>query len=148
MVNVRAASAADLELIVPLFDAYRQFYRQEPNEALARRFLSERFKNHESTILLACPEGGGVVGFTQLFPSFSSTLAARSLILNDLFVAPAARRKGVGGLLLRAAVDFARSRGAIRLTLATEVTNHAAQALYEAEGWIRDSDFYGYQRFV
>ena len=51
---------------------------------------------------------------------------------------------GVGSLLLSAAANFGRAMGAVRLTLSTEITNEAAQALYETEGWTRQADFYVY----
>src|SRR5580658_6425963 len=97
---VRQAAVSDLELLVPMFDAYRQFYRRPSDPALARRFLLERFQHNESVIFLAVRQDGSAIGFTQLFPSFSSVSAARILILNDLYVRPEARRKGVGYLLL------------------------------------------------
>ncbi|MGH9584498.1 MAG: GNAT family N-acetyltransferase [Bryobacteraceae bacterium] len=84
------------------------------------------------------------MGFKHLFPSFSSLSAARIFILNDLFVRPEARRTGVASSLLTAAASFGRAAGAVRLTLSTEVTNEAAQALYETEGWTRQTDFYVY----
>jgi GNAT superfamily N-acetyltransferase len=142
-VAVHQATIFDLELLVPLYDAYRQFYRQPSDPALARRFLLERFQHNESTIFLATKDGAAV-GFTQLFPSFSSVSAARIFILNDLFVSPAARRGQVGSLLLEAAARFGRSAGAVRLTLSTEITNQTAQALYERKGWKRQTDFYAY----
>jgi GNAT superfamily N-acetyltransferase len=141
MATVRQATILDLDLVAPLFDAYRQFYRKPPDLALAREFLLERFRHHESVIFVALGEGGGALGFVQLFPSFSSGAAARILILNDLFVVPDARRAGVGRLLVRAAADYGRAVGAVRLTLSTEVTNRSAQALYEAEGWKPQTDF-------
>ena len=143
-VAVRQAAIFDLELIVSLYDAYRQFYRRPSDPALARRFLLERFQHNESIIFLAVTEDGAAVGFTQLFPSFSSVSAARIFILNDLFVSPEARRKRVGSLLLDAAARFGRSVGAVRLTLSTEVANETAQALYECEGWVRQTAFYSY----
>ena len=127
-----------------MFDAYRQFHRKPSDLGLARRFLIERFQNNQSIIFLAVQKDGSAVGFTQLFPSFSSVSAARIFVLNDLFVQPEARRMRVGALLLAAAASFARAVGAVRLTLSTEITNEAAQALYEAEGWTRQSDFYVY----
>jgi GNAT superfamily N-acetyltransferase len=87
---------------------------------------------------------GSALGFTQLFLSFSSASAARIFILNDLFVIEKARRAGVGRLLLHAAARFGRGTGAVRLTLSTEVTNEKAQALYEKEGWKRQTEFYSY----
>jgi GNAT superfamily N-acetyltransferase len=141
---VRQATIFDVGLIVPLFDAYRQFYRRPADAELARRFLLERFQHNESVIFLALKVDGSAVGFTQLFPSFSVLAAARIFILNDLFVSPEARRKRVGALLLDAAAHFGREAGAVRLTLSTEVTNETAQALYESEGWKRQTEFYSY----
>jgi GNAT superfamily N-acetyltransferase len=143
-VTVRQATIFDLELIVPLLDAYRQFYRRPGDPDLARRFLLERFQHGESIIFVAVKEDGSAIGFTQLFPSFSVLAAARIFILNDLFVRPEARRKRVGSLLLDAAALYGREVGAVRLTLSTEVTNHTAQALYEREGWKRQTEFYSY----
>ena len=143
-VIVRQATIGDLDLIAPLFDAYRQFYRKPPDLALAQQFLLERFQHQESVIFLALDKGGKAVGFVQLFPSFSSGAVARILILNDLFVTPDARRVGVGKLLLRAAAAYGKAVGAVRLTLSTETTNATAQALYEVEGWQRQTDFYVY----
>lgn len=143
-VSVRQATISDLEVLVPLFDAYRQFYRKPSDPDLARRFLSDRLQHNQSVIFLATLADGFPAGFTQLYPSFSSASAARIFILNDLFVAPEARRRRVGSLLLVAAARFGKAAGAVRLTLTTEVTNTTAQALYEAEGWIRQSDFYTY----
>jgi GNAT superfamily N-acetyltransferase len=143
-VTVRQATIVDLDLLVPLFDAYRQFYRKPTDPGLARRFLWERFEHNESIIFVAVRQDGSAVGFTQLFPSFSSASAAPIFILNDLFVVPEARRMQVGSLLLSAAASFGRAVGAVRLTLSTEVTNEAAQALYETEGWTRQADFYIY----
>jgi len=144
VVAVRQATIFDLDLIVPLFDAYRQFYRRPSDPGLARAFLLERFQHHESIIFLAVKGDGSAVGFTQLFPSFSSLSGARMFILNDLFVLAEARRQRVGSLLLAAAARFGREMGVVRLALSTEVTNETAQALYEREGWKRQTGFYSY----
>lgn len=141
---VRQAEIADLDAITPLFDAYRQFYREQPDLVLARRFLRERLQRKESTILIALDKDGTTVGFAQLYPCFSSEKAMPMFILNDLFVIPASRRLGVGRLLLDAAADFGRKAGAASLTLATAVSNTPAQSLYETAGWTRDTEFYTY----
>jgi GNAT superfamily N-acetyltransferase len=143
-VAVRQAGIADLDLLVPMFDAYRQFYRKPADLDLARRFLLERFQHNQSIVFIAEFSDGSPAGFTQLFPSYSSASAARILILNDLFVRPDARRQKVGSMLLAAAVAYGRAVGAVRLTLSTEVTNLAAQSLYESEGWIRQEEFLTY----
>src|SRR5882724_6759242 len=128
-VDVRRATLADLDVLVPLFDQYRQFYRQPGDPERAHRFLRERLERSQSVILLAFDNTA--IGFTQLYPSFSSGAMAPIFILNDLFVAPEARRRGVGSTLLHAAAQHGRDTGAIRLVLSTELTNTTAQSVYE-----------------
>lgn len=134
-VVVTRAGIDDLGALVPLFDGYRGFYAQAPDPGLARDFLAARLQRGESVVFLATLDGGQPAGFTQLYPMFSSVRAARTWVLNDLFVAPAARKHGVARALLDAATAFARDDGAIRLELETMPGNHAAQALYRAAGW-------------
>jgi GNAT superfamily N-acetyltransferase len=141
--SVRQAVLGDVGAIAPLFDGYRQFYGRAPDLAAAESFLRERFDHGESIIFLA-HAAGAPVGFTQLYPSFSSVSLARVFILNDLFVLAGHRRTGVGSQLLAAAVAHARSLGAVRVTLNTDVANTTAQAVYEAAGWKRDREFYAY----
>ncbi len=144
MMEIRQANIADVDLLVPLFDAYRQFYRQASDIERARSFLQDRLQLEQSVILLAF-EGSKALGFTQLYPSFSSGAMARIFILNDLFVSPEFRRQGAGSALLEAAAQFGRNAGALRLALSTEITNNAAQAVYERQGWKRDTVFCVYQ---
>jgi GNAT superfamily N-acetyltransferase len=107
----------------------------------ARRFLAERLGRGE-WVIYAVAEGGRAPGFTQLYPSFSSVSMRPTWFLNDLFVAEGARRRGVGGRLLRAARDRAIKTGAARFALSTAVTNTAAQALYERDGWRRGTAYF------
>ena len=142
----RQAILADLEALVPLFDAYRQFYKQAGDLQAARVFLIDKFNHGESVIFLAW-EGPKAVGFTQMFPSFSSVSMARTFLLNDLFVLPSHRRQGIGSLLLDAAVAYGHAMGAVRISLTTDTANATAQATYEAQGWKRDQAFYTYHFF-
>ena len=148
MAEVRTVRAEldDLEALVPLFDGYRRFYRQPADLAGARAFLAERIKRNESVIFLAIVDGAAV-GFTQLYPLFSSVSLRRLWLLNDLFVAPEARRSGAGRALLERAERWARETGSKGLTLSTEVTNLTAQRMYEAANWKKDDAFLHYHRF-
>ena len=141
---IRQATVSDLDGLIPLFDGYRQFYRQASQPDRVRKFLLDRFEHNQSVIFIAVKDGNAI-GFTQLYPSFSSGALARIFILNDLFVDPNARHVGAGGALLRAAAEYGRRLGALRLVLSTEVTNMPAQSLYEKLGWKRNTDFYTYQ---
>lgn len=142
-ISVVEATASDLDEAAALFDAYRVFYRQASDVAAARAFLAERFKRHDAVLLLARHDGTAA-GFVQLYPSLSSVSMKRIWILNDLYVAPGARRLGIGRRLMDAARDLARRTGAIRLELTTERSNITAQALYERCGYARDDVFYKY----
>jgi len=143
-VHVRQAALTDLDLLVPLFDRYRQFYQQPSDPALARAFLGERLALGDSKLFLA-EHDGAAVGFVQLFPIFSSTLCRRLWLLNDLFVAAPARHLGVGQALMNAARDFAEETDACGLELATAHTNVTAQRLYEGLGWRLDEVFRRYE---
>jgi len=127
-------SERDIALIAPMFDLYRQFYGKPANPKLAETFIRDRLKTKESVIFLAIAEGE-TLGFVQLYPSFSSVSAFRLWVLNDLFVAPDARRLGVGRALMEAARRHAIETGAKRLTLETVAENRAAWSLYEALGY-------------
>ena len=137
------ASAADVETVLPLFEAYRAFYECEPDEAGARAFLSERLAKDESVVFLAY-DGDDAVGFTQLYPTWGSLELGPAWVLYDLFVDPGARRGGSGRALLNHAVDFCREQGAKFVLLETAVDNLPAQGLYESAGWKRDDEFYTY----
>lgn len=134
-VAVRRATAADLDALAPLFDAYRRFYGQAGDLSAARDFLSARLQAGESVVLMAHSQDGIAAGFIQLYPMFSSVRLARTWVLNDLFVAGHARRRGVARALLEAAATFARDDGALRLELETTPDNTGAQALYRDCGW-------------
>ena len=105
-----------------------------------KRFFASAFGHGESVLFLA-RAAGLPVGFTQLYPSFSSASLARMFILNDLYVMPSRRRAGVASELPSAAVACARELDAVRLTLNTDIQIASAQATYEARGWKRDREF-------
>jgi len=144
MIKVRQAGIGDVDSLVPLFDAYRQFYKRATDQSAAREFLFQRFQHQQSVIFIAHDDQGAAIGFTQLYPLFSSLTLVRTFVLYDLFVAPSARRSGAARELLRAAADYGRAVGAGALELSTATDNESAQRLYESEGWVRDTAFYVY----
>lgn len=144
--QVRRASGADLRTAAALFDGYRQFYGRPADYPLAEAFLHERFTNDDSVVFLAIDSRSGAgLGFVQLYPSFSSIAARRVWILNDLFVAPKARRRGIGRALLNAARDHGVFTGAKRLILSTAATNREARALYVSCGYKQEEVFLTYE---
>ncbi|MGO0062718.1 N-acetyltransferase family protein [Brevibacillus fluminis] len=141
--DIRRATVADLDGLAPLFDQYRMFGNQPSDVEAARNFLFERITNDESVIFIGV-EDGRYLGFTQLYPSFSSLFIKRLWILNDLFVTAESRGKGLGKLLLDAAVQLAVETNAKGVKLQTDVNNVGAQRFYETNGWTRDQRHFYY----
>ena len=147
-IRTRIATLADLDVIASLFDAYRQFYEQASDLALAKNFIRDRLTNNESVVLLASTEAQHVIGFCQLYPTFCSVEAKPIYSLYDLFVKPEERRSGFAKLLLQTAENLATESGKARMDLTTAKSNKSAQAVYESLGWIRDEIFYAYSKTV
>lgn len=143
--DITACSMDDLDALVGLFEDYRRFYRAPADAEGARRFLHERLENGDAVILLARSDAGEPVGFTQLYPSFSSVRMKRLWILNDLYVTGEARGRGIGRALMDAARRRAREAGVSILALATERDNHLAKRLYASCGYVLDTEFDHYE---
>lgn len=147
MLTIERATVDDLDVLTPLFEAYREFYECEPDASGARTFLEERLDRDESTVFLAWDDANGqrrAVGFTQLYPTWGSLELGPAWVLYDLFVDPSVRRGGVGRQLLDRGVQHAREMGGKFVLLETAVDNLPGQALYESAGWKRDEEFYTY----
>lgn len=136
----------DVASIAPLFNAYRQFYEQQSDLEAATQFLTERLANEQS-VLFAAVQDGLYVGFTQLYPTFSSVAMKRAYILNDLFVLPEARKQGVAQQLIEAAFSFATEQNARFVALETGAANVQAQQLYDKMGMHVEHDVLHYVRY-
>lgn len=124
--------------VLHLFDQYRIFYKQPSDITKAQRFIEDRLTNNESIVFAAFVDVNGqptAIGFTQLYPKYSSMRATKNWILNDLFVAESYRNNGIGEALIRRAAAFALENNATFLQLETQVTNTTAQRLYEKTGF-------------
>ena len=143
--TVRRATTEDARAIAPLFDAYRQFYEQPSDLALAESFIGDRLARGESVLFVAEGVGNdGLLGFVQVYPTFSSVRCGVLWVLNDLYVAEGARRGGVGERLMNAVSDAARAAGARAVTLTTAHDNARARRLYERLGYEHDTEFRAY----
>ncbi len=141
--KVRKANSKDLAQLSELFDGYRQFYQQSTDPAAAKAFIAQRIENQQSVIFVV-ESNDQLLGFTQLFPSFSSVSMQRLWVLNDLFVASFARKQGVAKKLMAAAKKFADDTGSKGLILETDVDNVEAQNLYDKLGYVKQDDTYHY----
>jgi GNAT superfamily N-acetyltransferase len=134
-VEIAPVAVEEFERVLPLIAAYQGFYEVEEvdegrNRAFFRRFLAPS----DDGMLLGARRDGELVGFACLYWHFSSLAAAETVLMNDLYVAEAARGHGVGRALIEASAAVARERGAACLEWATAPDNHTAQRLYDGTG--------------
>ncbi len=130
--------------VVPLFDAYRVFYRQPSDPEGARKFLMQRAKLGQSIIYTAYDSEDRAVGFTQLYPLYSSTRMGKVWLLNDLFVDPDYRGNGISLQLIKRAKKLAVDTRALGLLLETEKTNTIGNNLYPRAGFHLETDTHHY----
>lgn len=140
--RVSRATPSDVDELVPLVEAYREFYRQAPDDKTVQ-YVTDRLAREEAVVFIARRDARAV-GFTLIYPTFSTVALAQIWLLNDLFVAECARGSGVASRLMEAAEQAARDAGAARIWLRTAHDNMAAQALYEGRGWAEDLVFRRY----
>ena len=134
MIKIRKAKINDLEELVNAFEAYRVWYRKEPNQIEAKQFLKDRIEQQESVIFIAT-ENDKLLGFTQLYPIFSSTRLKRLWLLNDLFVYKNHRGKGISKMLIEKTKEHCRQTNGCAITLETEISNKIGNKLYPATGF-------------
>jgi len=138
---IRRAKKRDIEQLSVLFDKYRIFYKQKSDIDRAKLFLKKRMKRKESVIFVA-EERKVLIGFTQLFPIFSSVSMQRTWLLNDLYVNEKARGMGAATKLLNAAKEFGKETNSKWLLLQTAADNFTAQKVYEKNDWAKETDFF------
>ncbi|WP_174509291.1 GNAT family N-acetyltransferase [Klebsiella oxytoca] len=145
--NIYQAQPQDIDTVLPLYLGYRRFYQVEENAPQARDFILKRLQLNESVIFYAEIDGKAV-GFTQLYPLFCSLEMKRIWLLYDLFVDESARQQGVAQRLIARAEQLAKESDSAFIMLSTATDNTQAQALYEHNGFVRDNDFYVYNKLL
>jgi GNAT superfamily N-acetyltransferase len=142
MITLIKGTLEHLDDLSSLFDAYRVFYEQPSDLKRAKEFLKNRIANEEAIVFMAYLDKKAI-GFTQLFPSFSSVSMKPLLILNDIYVDKDFRQKGIGEALLVHAQEYCSQLNYKGLALET-ATDNAAQQLYEKLGWEKDTHCFHY----
>jgi len=142
MSEISRATVSDLAELHVLVEKYRAFYKQ-PESEKTLSYLEQRLKNDQAVVFIARVDGEAV-GFTLLYPTFSTVSLSDIWLLNDLYVDESARGKGTASQLMDAAEAAAKAAGATRVFLRTANDNLPAQALYEGRNWVKDEVFRRY----
>jgi GNAT superfamily N-acetyltransferase len=144
-VAVRPIKQRELEELLPLIAGYQRFYGAEPDIDRNRAFFSRFIHPSDVGLLLGAWVAEGLAGFATLYWFFSSTKAADSVLMNDLFVRDEVRGAGVGRALIQSANDEARRRGAAHLEWYTSPDNLTARRLYGSLPGAQRTTWYAYE---
>jgi GNAT superfamily N-acetyltransferase len=135
VIEISRVAEQDLAALLPLMRGYCDFYEVRPSDdellALSRALIADPERDG---VQLLARDGGEAVGFATVYWSWATTIAARIGVMNDLFVAPAARGTGAAERLIDACVDECRRHGAAELTWQTAADNERAQRVYDRIG--------------
>jgi GNAT superfamily N-acetyltransferase len=138
--DIGRVGEADLGDLLPLLRGYCDFYEVAPTDdallAMARALIAD--PEREGVQLIARTDDATSVGFATIFWSWSTSIADRIGVMNDLFVAPEGRGTGVADALIAGCVDECRQRGAAKLTWQTAPDNATAQRVYDRVGATRE----------
>ena len=149
MIGIIKIDNTQAHLVYELFNQYRIFYKQQPDIESAKKFIDARLNNNESVIFVALADDKSKpIGFTQLYPNYSSVRAIKNWTLNDLYVDSNYRKQGIGEKLIKTAMEFAKNDNANFVELSTAVDNYTAQSVYEKIGFKKqepDTAFYTYR---
>ncbi|MDX6602529.1 MAG: hypothetical protein QOF13_1731 [Solirubrobacterales bacterium] len=138
--RIEAVTQGQFERLLPLIAAYQRFYGvAEIDEGRNRAFFSRFIAPSDDGMLLGAWQGEELVGYACLYWTFTSLVPAETVLMNDLFVAEAARGQGVGRALIEASTAIARQRGVHRLEWMTAPDNETARRLYDSTGAKRSS---------
>jgi len=139
---VRAAVPADVPIILTLVRELAK-YEREPNAVVATEALVHDALFGDSNVAygLIAEDDGAPVGFAIYFFNFSTWLGRRGLYLEDLYVRPEVRGRGVGKLLLRRLAAIAIQHGCGRMEWAVLDWNQPAIGFYKTLGAVPMDDW-------
>lgn len=143
--EIAPVAAEEFEQLLPLIAAYQRFYEvAEIDEGRNRAFFHRFLAPSEDGLLLGARREARFVGYACLYWHFSSLEAVESVLMNDLFVVPAERGRGIGRALIEASAEVARERGVPFVEWSTAPHNETAQRLYDSTGAER-SEWFSYE---
>lgn len=140
MITIATAQPSDIDVLTGLLES---LFAQEVEftVATAKHKVGLSLILNDSALgqILVARNDDIVVGMANLLFTVSTALGKRVAILDDLIVAPTFRGKGVGKLLMDAAIGLCTERGLARISLQTDSDNFTAQHLYESRRFMRSS---------
>ena len=130
---IETVCKSNLDELLPLFRNYQEFYKAaDICDIKNKKFLSQFGSNNPAGCQFLYRDKNKVIGFATVYFSFASTTAVKVAILNDLYIIPNMRGKGIGKKLIEHCKKFAEKNNAARLQWVTAEDNIKAQKLYDS----------------
>ena len=139
---IRPATPADVATILGFVRDLAAFER-EPDavDATEPMLAAALFGDAPAAEAVIAEAAGEAVGFALFFHNFSTWTGRRGLYLEDLYVTPDARGRGIGGALLRHLAGIAVARGCARFEWSVLDWNAEAIAVYRRIGAVGMEDW-------
>ena len=135
--DIRVATRSDVAVLADLIAAFRDHLQTtSPTTGELIAFLPEALDDPALDFCLAFSADGTPLGYAQTRFYRSVWETGLEAYLEDLYVTVAARRSGVGRVLLDFALNRARTQGAHSIGLSTNERNDPAQAFYRRMGFL------------
>ncbi|MGV7221598.1 MAG: GNAT family N-acetyltransferase [Nitrospinales bacterium] len=130
---IENVSEKNLDELLPLIRDYQEFYKvADISDSRNKSFFSQFGESNPLGCQFLFRQDNDVVGFATVYFTFSSTIAAKVGVLNDLYTIPTMRGKGIGRKLIEHCHEYAKKNGAVRLQWITAPDNEQAQSLYDS----------------
>ncbi len=130
---IEVVSSKNIDEALPLIREYQEFYKvADISDSRNKEFFSQFGETSLSGCQFIFRKDSKAVGFATVFFTYSSTLAVKVAVLNDLYTLPEIRGEGIGKKLVEHCREFAKSNGASRLQWVTAPDNEQAQRLYDS----------------
>lgn len=134
-VTIRKAGRADAAAVLHLVDALADYEKlARPDDGARTRLIDDMSGETPRFDAYLAETGGRAAGYAFVFETYSSFLALPTLYLEDLFVLPEYRSKGIGYTLFTALVREAHQRGCGRMEWAVLDWNRLAIDFYKNLG--------------
>ena len=140
--KIRPARPEDVKAVIGLMREFAEYEKLlDAFEITTEKLMDATFGDLPVVeILVAMRSAGDPIGYALFFPYFASFRGQRGIHLEDIYISPEYRGRGIGERLLRAVAAMAAERGCERIDFQVLEWNEPAIAFYQKLGAVRNDD--------
>ena len=145
MINIRNANESDTNTILQFIKELAEYEKMSKDVTATEELLKENLFVKKLAEVIIAEEDNIPVGFALFFHNFSTFLGKGGIYLEDLYVKPNMRNKGIGKILLKYLANLALERDCGRLEWSCLDWNEPSIAFYKERGAIPMDEWTGYR---